>query len=222
MPITIYNKGFTLIEVLLAMTISAFIALAGYSGISTAAIAARNMEDVTGRMADIQLAINIMERDINNIINRPVRNEYGQIEPGLEGSMFDEYLLQFTRGSLYLPDGVRKSRLARIRYKFNDNTLVRVQWNTLDRSEENAGKTEVDLLDGVEEIFIEYLNPLSIQQSIRDQNQQAVSISFSGQWEDSWTTGGFALELNEPLPLAVRVTMNIKGLGQVQRIFSVN
>ena len=49
--------GFTLIEVMLAMLITTFVAMLAYSGLSTAIIAAEGHEEQAQQIADIQLPL---------------------------------------------------------------------------------------------------------------------------------------------------------------------
>ena len=53
--------GFTLIEVMLAMTITAFVALLAYSGLSTSISASEEHEKLARRISEIQLPLTVIE-----------------------------------------------------------------------------------------------------------------------------------------------------------------
>ena len=68
--------GFTLVEVLLAMAITAFVGLLAYNGLSTSMTASEVHSEQAKQIGDIQLPLTVIERDIRNAVVRPVRDEY--------------------------------------------------------------------------------------------------------------------------------------------------
>ena len=67
--------GFTLIEVILAVAITTFVALLAYTGLSTSMTAAEQHGKQAQLIADIQLPLTIIERDIRHAINRTIVDE---------------------------------------------------------------------------------------------------------------------------------------------------
>jgi len=89
--------GFTLIEVLLAMGITTFVALLAYSGLSASITAAESQQLQAQQIVDIQLPLTVLERDIRNAVARPIRDEYDDRVEALVGGAFNDYLLVLTR-----------------------------------------------------------------------------------------------------------------------------
>ena len=85
--------GFTLIEVLLAMGITTFVALLAYSGLSASITAAESQQLQAQQIVDIQLPLTVLERDIRNVVARPIRDEYDDRVEALVGGAFNDYLL---------------------------------------------------------------------------------------------------------------------------------
>lgn len=217
MPGTASARGFTLVELLLAMAISAFVALAGYQGLRVAIDAARAVETQSRRLADIQLALGILEDDISQMIARPVRNELGSLEPVVAGGLSADSLLLFTRDGWRNPRNLRRSELARINYRWNGDALVRQRWLVLDRADLETGLEEAVLLDGLAAVRVAFFSPFSAAEEV-EEGEAAYS---SGHWVDWWESERFGLEVEEPLPSAVRVTMTINGFGEVSRVITI-
>lgn len=217
MPGTVYSKGFTLIELLLAMAISAFVAIAGYQGLRVAIDASEAVENQSRQLADIQLALGILEQDIGNAITRPVRNELGTLEAIMSGGLSNDALLLLTRDGWSNPRGSRRSDLARVQYSWDGENLVRKRWLVLDRVGLEEGLEEVLVLENVTDIRVEFFTPY--RSEIND--NQPAGTGLNGQWVDWWHSERLGLDYAEPLPALVRITLTVSGFGQLTRIIPV-
>ena len=137
------TKGFTLIEILIAMfvfTILASIVLVTINHILTwRESLERNMEKLT----KLQVAMTIIERDFQQMLNRPVLTATNTTEDALVFSRNqDRIQINFTRMGYVNPLNVEnRSTLQRVGYEYKDQTLSRITWFALDRvEEENQGK----------------------------------------------------------------------------------
>jgi general secretion pathway protein J len=137
--------GFTLIEVLLAMGITTFVALLAYSGLSASITAAESQQLQAQQIVDIQLPLTVLERDIRNAVARPIRDEYDDRVEALMGGAFNDYLLVLTRRGWDNPRELSRGELQRVRYQLLDDVLWRESWSVLDRVSEEAGKAYVVL-----------------------------------------------------------------------------
>ena len=94
---------------------------------------------------DIHRGMHILQRDIMQYIERPIRDQYGSpMEPlliGLDGT------IEFTRGGWRNPLGYKRSELQRVAYLWQDNNLVRGYWNELDRAVNSEPNYQVLLTD---------------------------------------------------------------------------
>lgn len=217
MPGTDSSKGFTLIELLLAMAISAFVALIAYQGLRVSIDAAARVEEESRLLADIELVLGILERDISQSIARPVRTELGNLSPILSGGLSNEAILEFTRDGWGNPGRQRRSELARINYQWLDASLIRQRWMVLDRVSLEEGLEEVVLLGGVEDFQVEFFTPY-----MSDTSQDPLPTNgLNGDWVDWWDSAQLGLDYAEPLPPAIRVTLVISGFGQITRIIPI-
>ncbi|MCP3908221.1 MAG: type II secretion system minor pseudopilin GspJ [Oceanicoccus sp.] len=199
------SAGFTLIEVMLAMLITAFVAMLAYSGLSTSIIAAEGHEEQAQQIADIQLPLTILERDIRNAVARPINNEYGDVEAALVGGALSDYPLSLTRRGWHNPRELPRGELQRVRYVLEDDELWRESWSVLDRNSEYGGQQRTLVLKGVINLELAFLNGNSAGAS---------SSVLGGEWVDIWDDP-------DNLPLAVDIKFELENFGEVRRVFSI-
>jgi general secretion pathway protein J len=87
-------SGFTLVEVLVAMAITALISVMAYTGLSSALSGAESMRAAATRAHEINQALSMLSRDLRQVVNRPVVDELGQLSPAFSGG-----LAQLDRGA---------------------------------------------------------------------------------------------------------------------------
>ena len=71
------NQGFTLLEVLVAFTIFAIIGVISSQLMSQTISAQANLSSRGERLGDLHRAMQILQRDLMQITDRPVRDQYG-------------------------------------------------------------------------------------------------------------------------------------------------
>ena len=235
------SRGFTLVELLVAIAITAIIMVTAYGGLR----AVTNNEDhsraADKRLRQVQLAMRIMEQDFMQLEPRPVRDGLGGVEPPLLAGPENVPPIIFTRGGWSNPLGITRSTEQRVAYSLEDGKLMRSWWPELD------GQTQVvpakePLLDGVDSIKIQYMdatsktfqdvwpptqltqipvagtstNPITGKGKGTSQNP---SGSTNGNQNPNGQPG--AATVSYPLPIAVSITLTLKDLGQVTRIVEV-
>ena len=142
------RKGFTLLEMLVALGVFAIIGvlssriLIGIVDVS-AATAGRAAE-----LAALQRAMAVVERDIEQLVRRTVRDEYGDRRPAV--AVDGDALLELTRRGWQNPLGAQRAELQRVAYLLRDEKLLRLFWPVLDRGDDTEHIVQV-LLEGVEE-----------------------------------------------------------------------
>ncbi|MES9976789.1 MAG: prepilin-type N-terminal cleavage/methylation domain-containing protein, partial [Candidatus Thiodiazotropha sp.] len=92
------SHGFTLLELLIAITIFAILATFVYSGLKVILDTEHQTSLYGQRIAKLQLGLNLMQRDIEQLVGRPVRDQYGDQQPALKSGGISGILLELTRG----------------------------------------------------------------------------------------------------------------------------
>ncbi|HHI91902.1 MAG TPA: type II secretion system protein GspJ [Gammaproteobacteria bacterium] len=195
------QSGFTLLELLVALGIFALLAAMAYSGLTSVMAARKMTTEHAERLSQLQMAFLWLGRDIEQAINRPIRNEYGEVRPAMLGVETGRYQLELTHTGWRNPAGRARSNLQRVAYGLRDGNLLRIYWNVLDRAQDSAPLESV-LLEGVDKLELRFLN---------DRNQ----------WQNSWPSSQLGGVASVTPPRAVEVTLETKAEGRITRLFRV-
>lgn len=201
-PILGRAAGFTLLELLIAITIFAVIgamALGGYNQL----LSQRERADVSmARIRATQLAVTRIAQDFEQLEPRPVRDPTAQTQrAALMIDTSGTYVIEFTRAGWSNPAGVQRPTLQRVAYRLQDGKLYRDYWTVLDRTL-NSMPLEVNLLDKVTAFKLRFM----------DQNRQ---------WQTIWPTAGAGAAVARNLPLAVEFTLQLEDWGEIKRVVEV-
>ena len=205
-------RGFTLVEVLIAMAITTLISVVAYTGLSSALSGAESLRSASGRAHDINQTLAMLSRDLRQVVNRPVVDEFGQVVPALMGGEMAREPLALTRAGWHNSTAAPRSTLQRVRWWLEDERLWRGYFPVLDRT---AGTEPVEtaILEGVERFELRFLPTLSAVESDRN------DVVDRRNWRDSWIA-----DLSQPgqmpsPPAAVEVLMEVAGLGELRRTY---
>jgi general secretion pathway protein J len=190
--------GFTLLELLVALAVFAIMATAAYSGLQSVLRARVAVEAESQRLTELQMAFHFLERDLAQTLNRGIRDEYGQLRPGLEGNAVTGALITFTRAGWDNPLDRPRATLQRLSYRLREGFLVRSHWSALDRSGFSQPQ-DISLLSRVQEIEIRFLD---------EQND----------WRTIWPPPVVDQEPIDP-PRAVELSVTLSDWGEITRLF---
>lgn len=200
----IRRAGFTLLELLIAITIFAIIGALALGGYNQLLAQRARADESMARIRITQLAVTRIAQDFVQLEPRPVRDATAQTQrPALMTEAGGLYAVEFTRSGWSNPAGVQRPTLQRVAYRVQDNKLYREYWTVLDRTLATT-PVEVDLLDKVTNFSLRFM----------DQNRQ---------WQTSWPMGaaGAPSERARALPLAVEFTLQLEDWGEIKRVVEV-
>ncbi len=119
------ERGFTLIEMLVALFIFSLISLGTMSAMTSALRGQAQLQDAGDRIAEIETARALIKSDLGNLILRPTRDGYGNTDLYLISGGVDA-LLTFTRAGRDNPGGLEKrGDLQRVSYVFENGDFIR-------------------------------------------------------------------------------------------------
>lgn len=207
-------KGFTLLEVLVALSIFALIGVGTNQLLRTVIDTRDATEFRTDQLKNTLRAIGLLERDLSQIVNRPIRNEYGDRVPALQIG-YGLYDIEFSRLGWRNPAALPRSNVQRVAYRLNEGELERHYWLILDRAEDSEPRVQ-KILSGVEDFRIH-------------------ALSENGETSDNWSgdlVAGNSLSgdllLDDPssdsgkaLPIALEVFIQIEEFGEVRKVINL-
>jgi general secretion pathway protein J len=192
------QRGFTLLELLVALSIFALLSVMAYGGLRSVLQQHSITSAEEQRLAELQKIYLLMQRDLEQAVPRPIRDEYGDTQPPLSGGS----AFQFTRGGWSNPLGHPRSDLQRIGYAWVDDHLVRYVWSVLDRAQDTQ--------------------PLEQRLSDRFTGMEVRFLAGNDQWLTQWpdpATVRAGAPPPENLPRAVEITLHHKQYGDLVWLF---
>ena len=152
LSITRRLHGFTLLEMLIALAIFSLLAVMSYGGLSSVLEQQFRTGIEADRLAELQKTYLVMQRDIEQVVTRPVRSEFGEELAPLVG----DQTLELTRGGWSNPLRSPRSTLQRVAWSWEDRQLRRYVWQVLDRAQDTLPVEQL-LMDNIESMHIRYL-----------------------------------------------------------------
>ncbi len=199
------ERGFTLIEVLVALALTAVVAMMAYAALSSAIAASESTQADAARLQSVDRLLQILQRDLSTVVARPVTDEYGERQPALRGGMIGEELLLFTRAGWPNSRQQLRSDLQRVRYRSAGGELWRDYWEQTDLAPDTR-PVSTRLATGLGGVRLRFLSPT------------AGTVSPQGShWRESWQT----TTRSDRLPLAVEIIFEVEPWGEFRRLMAL-
>ncbi len=195
------QHGFTLLELMIAIAVFAFMSAAAYSGLHNSIKADENFRRAMKDVEALQMTFVLLEKEIAQRVNRPIRDELGGIEEALilEGGR----LLTFTRGGNLSSLQMHRAELTRVQFglfsQLEGDVLGRNFWKNLDRVQGDE-PIPTPLLKDVKKLEIKILD---------SQNN----------WNDSWPAA--TASPNTLQARAVEILLEMEGWGEIRRLIQL-
>jgi len=197
------EKGFTLIEVLVAMAVFGVLTILAYMSLGQTLANADMLTERMDRLQAIQRTMRYLSNDLTAASPRPVRSEVGDSYlPAVMVSAANDFALAVTHGGWTNPAGLPRSTQQRSVYLLEEGKLFRVYYSVLDATySNNAVSTEI--LEGVERLEFRL---------VQDNGET------TNQWPPLGSQGGTSDMMR---PRAVEIILTLEGEGEIRRIIEV-
>ena len=195
---SVRQAGFTLLEMLVAIAIFASLSMGAYQvlqGVLTSDEVAKRKEV---RLSELQIAFNLLERDITQMVPRSGRIDGENNKVLLAASRFgqqsDDWGMAFIRGGWLNPDGMLpRSGLQRVGWRLKDQTLERLSYLYPDPAIGTEPRIQ-PVLTGVTALRLYFYD--------------------KGMWKEEWTQ-------RDLLPYGLAVELDLADYGTIRRQFLI-
>lgn len=192
-------RGFTLLELLIAIAIFALLGLATYRMLSGVLRTDSVTLDHELQLRELVRAIAAFERDLLQVAARPVRDPFGDFLPALRGEADEVVAVELSRAGWRNPLGRNRASLQRVRWQLSGEQWQRRYWNVLDQAQDSQPQVQ-QALDGVTAMRLRYLDG-------------------DGSWLDSWPPTGITGEARlTGLPRAIELVLEHRRYGELRRL----
>ena len=193
------QRGFTLLEVMVALGILAFVIIATHQILDSTTKAKDASDETIAELNGLQTTFRLMDQDFSQMTKRAVRNESGDVQE--QYLLAGRYVLESQYdGIAFVRDGwinpinlLPRSELQAVGYRVLDDNLERVYRVYVDQLDNMEPRVQ-RILENVEELKFEFLD---------DKNA----------WQEQWEI--------KALPKAVAVTLQQIEAEPIRRVFLV-
>ncbi len=220
------EQGFTLLEVLIALVISALIAVMAFESLNAADAGATRTNEVLTEINRLDRAWQIIAADLRHVIPPAAadRNTVFQAESlRSSGEDADQLVLLFKRRGWVNFSNLPRSDLQMVSYRVVDGQL----WRDF-ASERNLELADVDMEDddAFHQLLLEDVEDLQLrmlyQGAITSKGKSALEDrEYSEDWLQKWPDNNQQGASAQDLPLAVEITLELKGAGSSVRLFAM-
>lgn len=186
-------RGFTLVEMLVALAVFALLAAGGVTVMAWASTSQGATQARMARVGELQRARAMLQADLSQAAPRRTRNAAGiGAVQAFTGSAEPAagVLFALTRRGWENPQGAPRASLQYVEYRLQEGRLERSARSMLDGARLEPPQT---LLEGVREAGVAY--------------------RFQGEWMDGWPGG------MDRVPEALVLTLELEGLGRIEQAF---
>ena len=193
------SRGFSLIELLVALAVFASMAALAYGGLDSVVRTRAELVRQQAAFQQLMRSVSLLERDLRQASARPVRGNFGEPLAALLGA---SNRIEFTRSGFANPQAEARSNLERVAYLLDGDTLERGVFPVLDRAPGTAAQVQ-RLRSAIGDFRLRYLD-------------------VGNRWSDNWPPLADASATTpappSQLPRAVEFRIDTKEYGDIVRV----
>jgi general secretion pathway protein J len=216
----IIHKGFTLVEMLIAIAIFAVLSIMAYGGLNTILTTQAVLKTEMQRLREIQRTFLYLGQDLRQVVERHIRDPLApaqQLNALITDNLYASkpFKLELTRTGYPNPLVLQRSHLQRVAYYVKDDNLYRYTWPVLDRAQDTLPHIS-RLCKNINDIrFLFYPR-------IKKQKSNNLSASTTPEPSTSWPPTNRTQQSASFLPAYIAVTIDFEDWGEVTRLYALS
>ena len=197
------DRGFTLLEILVAVAILAIMGVMAFRGVTEARVSVQNAGGHMDRLREVQRAMNLLTGDFRTLAPRPIREPIGDgFRAAVRRDPNAVTLVELSHAGWPNGAGTPRGTVQRVSYRLEERTLIRDYWTVTDPTLANAPVSR-RLLTQVNRIEMRYMNA-------------------GREWVTQWPALGSVGDTRfRARPIAVEITIVLDDYGELRRVIEV-
>ena len=197
------DRGFTLLEILVAVAILAIMGVMAFRGVTEARVSVQNAGGHMDRLREVQRAMNLLTGDFRTLAPRPIREPIGDgFRAAVRRDPNAVTLVELSHAGWPNGAGTPRGTVQRVSYRLEERTLIRDYWTVTDPTLANAPVSR-RLLTQVNRIEMRYMNA-------------------GREWVTQWPALGSVGDTGfRARPIAVEITIVLDDYGELRRVIEV-
>ena len=192
-----HGKGFTLLELLVALAIFSMLSMMAYGGLQTVIETRKSSQFSSERLSQVQLAVLSITNDLRQAVLRKIRDKQGDYLFAMQSDVNGDNQLEWSRLGYRNPARLKRSHVQRVAYLNKEQKIYRMTWPVLDRAQDTTPQHR-EILNNVVSMEWRFLNQ-------------------ENRWLSSWPETGDQSAATR-LPRAVEVNIELEDWGKIRRL----
>lgn len=221
------QAGFTLLEMVIAIALSALVAAMAYESFDGASRNAERTREVLDSVNKLDKAWQLIGQDMRNIVplNAELPNTQVRFEAASQntkGKDTFQVIMIFARRGWVNPLGRMRSDLQQVNYRVAEGKLWRdylpernIPLENIDFERDSLHQL---LLNDVLDVQVRFLSVAQIKANGKSVLEGG---EYSKSWEPMWPPVGGASAGGSPMPVALEISIELEGVGRSVRLFEI-
>lgn len=197
-------QGLTLIELMIALAITAIIATTAYQILTLSQQSSDSNYRDSERLLELDRGFGLIQRDFQQLLPRPIRTPLQEVKPAFMSLNSNAIGFELSRSNWSNPLEQHRAEVQRLQFFLYRDALYRRALPQLDLAEQSPAEATL-LISNINQLQLRYLH--------------GKTGSNGSRWIDHWPPETDEARQLELLPSAIELEIDSADLGKIRRLF---